>query len=233
MINENTITGRFDSIAHRYDLANHIISLGMDTSWRSRLVSLLPEKENIKMLDIACGTANIAIAAGKRYPGIASITAIDASKNMLKAARKKVQRAGLNRKIRLINGSMTDLPFPNELFDCVSIAFGIRNTSEKSRAVSEMVRVLKPGASLIIMEFSIPSGLLLRIPYEIYMKFLVPLIAGFITGHREPYSYLYSSIREFSSANEVPDLLKSAQIKYHKPLSLAGGAVWIYKAFKY
>jgi len=221
------IAAMFSSIARRYDLANHLLSFNRDKKWRKRLVAVCAPKPGDKILDVCTGTADLAIEFARS--GInAEIIGLDLSKQMLDVGRNKVQRSGLQEKIKLQEGHALQLPFADESFDIVAIAFGLRNLPDLREGVTEMSRVLKESGRLAILEFSVPQNALFRRLYLFYLAKIMPLFGGAITGSRIAYEYLYASILEFPDRQGILEWMRNAGLKNLKTFTLSFGIATIY-----
>ncbi|MBR1575987.1 MAG: bifunctional demethylmenaquinone methyltransferase/2-methoxy-6-polyprenyl-1,4-benzoquinol methylase UbiE [Bacteroidales bacterium] len=188
----------FDSIAPEYDRLNHLMSLGIDKSWRRRALRQIVEPERPqRILDLACGTGDFSLAiASKAHPDT-TVTGVDLSEGMLSVMREKVAAAGLEGRISAGQGDAEHLRFPDDSFDRVTIAFGIRNFEHREAALQEIRRVLKPGGRLVILELSVPSNPLIRWAYNLYFTKITPLIGGRISGDKAAYRYLPASVLKF------------------------------------
>ena len=200
----------FADIAHRYDLANHFLSGGIDFLWRKKLVGLSRKGSCSDILDLATGSGDVAMALRKNLPANASITGIDFCEPMLEFARRKRDRLKEGAKtMRFLVGDCLKLTFREESFDLVTIAFGLRNLSDRKKGLSEMLRVLKPGGRLIILEFSQPF-FWFRPIYYAYLKGILPWMARLVTGDRKAYLYLGSSISNFPNRSDLAKELMEA-----------------------
>ncbi|NJE55444.1 bifunctional demethylmenaquinone methyltransferase/2-methoxy-6-polyprenyl-1,4-benzoquinol methylase UbiE [Thermococcus sp. 21S9] len=194
----------FDSIAERYDLTNRLISLGLDRLWRRKaceevLKSLKVRERPLKILDVACGTGDMMLCMRKRLEKrnlSGEFYGLDCSEEMLRIARRKVPFA------RLSVGTAEEMPYPDGSFDIVSVAFGLRNFSDREKAIKELHRVLKPGGRLVILEFSKNPSLLGKMAW-LYTRTVVPIIGKLTTGNEKAYEHLVSSIDAFSSPEEL------------------------------
>jgi demethylmenaquinone methyltransferase/2-methoxy-6-polyprenyl-1,4-benzoquinol methylase len=198
----------FDGIAERYDLVNRVISLGIDMRWRRRAVEALLLKKGARVLDIATGTADLAILSARTEPS-ASVVGLDPSERMLDIGRQKVQRAGFSERVELRTGDAETLPFPDASFDAVSIAFGIRNVPNRDRALAEMARVTRPGGRVVILELSDPPPGFFGPFARFHMHTLVPYVGGLLSGANE-YKYLIRSIVAFPRADEFSQQMERA-----------------------
>ena len=203
MPSKNKIRQMFDGIAPDYDRLNHLMSLGVDRSWRRRALREIVDAGRVQaILDIACGTGDFSLAiAGRMHPD-SRITGLDLSEGMLAVMRDKVARAGLDGRISCEQGDSEAMRFADASFDVVTIAFGIRNFAHREAALREILRVLKPGGRLVILELSVPENRFLRWGYNLYFKHFVPWIGGRISGDRAAYTYLPASVQAFPGRRE-------------------------------
>jgi len=217
------VRAMFGRIARRYDLANHILSGGADFFWRRRAATIIQAWRPGRVLDLATGSGDLAIAIQRRLPE-ATITATDFSPEMLSvAARKGVQKTVLS--------DATNLPFDNESFDCVTVAFGLRNMSDWNLALREMSRVLTAHGHLLVLDFSLPAGSL-RSFYRFYLHRCLPGLASLVTGEKAAYDYLGGSIEKFPSGEEMVRLIESNGFAAAAAEPRTGGIATIYTAQK-
>lgn len=201
----------FDSIAGNYDRLNHILSLDIDKSWRKKAVREIVVKDTpLKILDVASGTGDFAMAIARDSAPGSLITGTDISEGMLAIGREKVKAAGLNDRIRLEYGDCEQLEYPAGSFDRVSVAFGVRNFEHLEKGLSEMCRVLKPGGKSVILELSVPGNPILKSVYKLYFLHILPLIGGLVSGDRAAYRYLPASVLKFPSPEKVCSMMRSA-----------------------
>ncbi len=220
----------FSAISRRYDLLNHVLSGNIDRRWRRALVGSTEARGGDDVLDVATGTADVAIEFVRRArPG--SITGVDLSPGMLDVGRAKLERAGLAGRVRLVEGDALLLPFANESFDVVTIAFGLRNLPDYGRGVAEMTRVLRPGGRLVVLEFLPPRGAAL-LAYRAYLATFLPLAGRLISGSGEAYGYLAASIREFLDPSAVEALLTAAGLQRVESRRLTAGIAGLYRGVK-
>ena len=213
----------FDGIAPDYDRLNHLMSLGVDRSWRRRALREIVDAGRAQsILDIACGTGDFSLAiAGRMHPD-SRIVGLDLSEGMLAVMRDKVAKAGLQDKISCEQGDSEAMRFADGSFDVVTIAFGIRNFAHREAALREILRVLKPGGRLVILELSVPENRILRWGYNLYFKHFVPWIGGLISGDRAAYTYLPASVQAFPGRHAWMDTMHRcgyAQVR-HKAFTL-------------
>lgn len=221
----------FSTIAHRYDFLNHALSLNIDRRWRRDLVRASDVKQGERILDVATGTADVAIEFARRT-GAASITGLDPSSGMLDVGREKLVRdPSTGRHIHLVEGDAMALPFPDASFDVVTIAFGLRNLPDYGRGVHEMARVLGPGGRLIVLEFLPPSGAA-RLVFRSYIATVLPVVGRAISGSPEAYRYLASSIGLFMAEEGVRSLLAGAGLASVTTRRLTGGIAGLHRGVK-
>ena len=187
----------FTSVAPRYDLANHLLSGGIDFLWRRKLVKQARQGGHDQILDLATGSGDVALALRYGLSAKVKITGVDFCEPMLERARWKRDQQNLEKELnQFLLGDCLDLEFPDESFDLITIAFGLRNLADRKLGLSEMLRVLKPGGRLMVLEFSQPY-FWFRPFYYMYLKGILPWLARLVTGDRDAYLYLGSSISEF------------------------------------
>lgn len=193
----------FDNIASDYDRLNHLLSLGIDRSWRRRALKWIVEpRKPQQILDMACGTGDFSIAIARKANPDTLVTGVDLSEGMLSVMAGKVAAHGLDGRIVFEQGGCESLRFSDDTFDRVTIAFGIRNFENRETALREIIRVLKPGGSLVILELSVPSSKPLRWCYNLYFSHILPLVGGRISGDRAAYRYLPASVLAFPGKRE-------------------------------
>jgi len=216
----------FDSISGRYDQLNHLLSLGIDKLWRRKAINYLTKFKPTTILDIATGTADFAIAAGKIKDSI--ITGIDISEGMLEAGRKKISRLRLGHRIQLLTGDSENLPFPDNSFDAAIVAFGVRNFENLEQGLREINRVLKPGGTFVILEISEPHRFPWKQFFSIYFHFVLPAIGRLISKDSRAYSYLPESVSAFPSGIEFTEKMEKSGFKncHWKPLTFGTCAMY-------
>ncbi len=215
------VAGMFDSIAHRYDFLNRFLSAGIDVTWRKNALKELTALDPKIMLDVATGTADVAIMAVKiLHPK--KITGIDISDGMLEFGRKKVANLGLNDIIELVNGDSATINFPDSTFDAITVAFGVRNFQQLEKGLEEIKRVLKPGGKLVVLEFSKPKAPVIKQVYNVYMKVVAPGAGKLFSKNRSAYKYLDESIKKFPEGKNFTSILDNLGYRntYCKPQSL-------------
>jgi len=225
------VTKMFDGIAPYYDLLNRALSLGIDTIWRTKAIKLLKKNNPQNILDIATGTADLAIEAAQVIKP-KSIVGMDISKEMLRVGDKKIIKKKLDHIISLEQGDSEDLRYKSESFDAVMAAFGVRNFENLGNGLAEMNRVLKKGGECMILEFSKPKAFPLKQLFNIYFKNILPVIGKLKSKDPKAYKYLYESVQAFPDYESFASILKTAgftEVTW-KPLSF--GICTIYLAKK-
>lgn len=225
------VTSMFDKIAPYYDYLNRFLSLGIDIWWRKKAIRQLKGMTNTKILDIATGTADLALEANKQL-NPQSVTGLDISENMLKIGRKKISKVKLDDKINLICGDSENLPFDNGAFNTVMAAFGVRNFENLEAGLKEMHRVTAPNGQMMILEFSKPKTFPIKNIFNAYFKYLLPVIGKIKSKDPKAYQYLYESVQAFPDYDNFASILKNigfSSVEF-KPLSF--GICTIYLAKK-
>jgi demethylmenaquinone methyltransferase / 2-methoxy-6-polyprenyl-1,4-benzoquinol methylase len=211
----------FDSIAFRYDFLNRFLSGGNDVRWRKKAVSQLQKNNPQTILDIATGTGDLAIMSYKMLKP-KKIIGVDISEGMLELGRKKIEQLGLNDIIELQSGDSEKLNFPDNSFDAITVAFGVRNFQDLEKGLSEMLRVLKPGGKLVVLEFSHPKNPIFRVICDFYMNTITPGIGKLFAKNKDAYQYLNKSVKVFPEREQFMNIMESCgfSASYFKPLSL-------------
>jgi len=218
----------FDAIAPRYDLVNRVISLGIDQSWRKKTVRSLALRAGSRVLDIATGTADLALLVATEEPS-ATVVGLDPSAGMLGVGRTKIAERGLGERITLVEGNAESLPFDDRSFDAICIAFGIRNVPDRGRALAEMARVTKPGGRIAVLELSEPRKGPMASLARFHVHTLVPRVGAFLSRAPE-YRYLERSIAAFPPAEEFGALMESSGLKVLEIAPLTFGVCHLYVA---
>ena len=212
----------FGAIARRYDLANHMLSCGIDFYWRKCAADTVASWRPGKIVDLATGTGDLALALQKKLPD-AEVTGVDFLSEMLELA----QRKGVS---KTILADAMKLPFPDASFDCVTIAFGLRNMENWRGALVEMSRVLRRNGHLLVLEFSLPAGSIVRTLYRFYLHRCLPLLGSFLTKKKSAYDYLGDSIEEFPNGHAMIDLIEASGFERATFQTLSYGIATMYTA---
>lgn len=221
----------FDSIAWRYDFLNHFLSLGIDRSWRKKAIKIISgSATNPRILDVATGTGDLAIAALKLNP--IKITGIDISQNMLEIGREKISKKEFSEKIELISGDSENIAFPDNSFDVSMVAFGVRNFSDPLKGLTEMRRVLLPGGMIMVLEFSKPATFPFRQIYNFYFINILPLFGRLFSKNKEAYRYLPDTVMKFPDNEDFIKLMSLAGFTGINQKKLTFGVASIYTGIK-
>jgi demethylmenaquinone methyltransferase/2-methoxy-6-polyprenyl-1,4-benzoquinol methylase len=197
----------FDSISHRYDFLNHLLSFGIDRGWRKKVRRSLQLHQPHRILDVATGTGDLAIELAKM--GDVSILGVDISKGMLQMGDQKIVKLNLTDKIKLLQADSENLPFQDNEFDAVTVSFGVRNFENLESGLKEMLRVLKPGGRLAVLEFSKPSNKLVGLLYWFYFKNVLPFIGKLFSKSSNAYTYLPESVSKFPEKEAFSKIAKN------------------------
>jgi demethylmenaquinone methyltransferase/2-methoxy-6-polyprenyl-1,4-benzoquinol methylase len=217
------VRAMFERVARRYDLANHLLSGGLDFWWRERASGIVRGWGPRQVLDLATGSGDLALTIARKLPE-AEITGADFCAEMLAVARRK----GLT---NTVVADALHLPFADGSFDAVTVAFGLRNMADWNAALAEMARVLAPGGHLLVLDFSLPHGFL-RPVYRTYLHHVLPWLAGIVTGEKQAYDYLGASIEKFPSGAAMCELIENSGFREATAEPLSGGIVTVYCAGK-
>ena len=222
------VQGVFDQVFDKYDLMNDFMSLGVHRSWKKTLLNMMNPYKNQKLIDVACGTGDI----GKLYLDNTDkenfITCVDPNEGMIAIGKEKLKKYN---NINWVISSAENLPLKENSFDFYTISFGLRNTKDLNKSLSEAHRVLKPGGRFFCLEFSKIQNENLDFVYKQYSK-IIPLIGKFIVGQKEPYEYLIESIEKFLNQDELIDLMKKNRFEKCSYRNLSGGIVSIHSGWK-
>lgn len=221
----------FDRIAPRYDLLNHTLSFNIDRLWRRHTVRIVRRDRPVRIVDMATGTGDLAIAMARALPE-ARITGVDLSDEMLAVARRKIRARGLEERIDLRQGDAEHLDLPSESVDVVTAAFGVRNFSDPEAGLRELRRLLRPGGRIVILEFSTPSNPVFRALYRFYSGKLLPLIGGAVSHEKRAYEYLPASVDAFPSGQAFLRMLERAGFEACRARSQSFGIAHIYTGIR-
>lgn len=218
----------FDNIAHRYDFLNRFLSLGIDVGWRKKAIKILAKQNPKKILDVATGTADFALATLKINPE--EVIGVDISEGMLEVGRKKIAEKGV-KNIRLEYGDSENLQFQDNTFDAVIVAFGVRNFENLEKGLEEINRVLKPGGMAMILEFSKPRGIF-KLIYNFYFNVVLPLWGKLFSGDNAAYTYLPESVKAFPEGEDFKQIMQGAKYNNVQDKRLTFGICSIYTGLK-
>jgi len=220
----------FNNIAGRYDFLNHFLSLGIDKCWRRKLIRLMGKHNPARILDVATGTADLAIAAAKIHPK--KITGVDIAEEMLAIGKLKVEKCRLQNLIDLQAADSENLPFADESFDAVIVAFGVRNFENLAKGLDEMYRVLAPEGYVYILEFSKPQKSPFKQLYGFYFNHILPVLGRIVSKDMAAYTYLPESVGAFPSGQEFIEVMKKAGFSHVSGSQFTFGVATLYSGLK-
>ncbi len=216
----------FDNISAKYDFLNHFLSLGIDKIWRKKAVNMLREINPTKILDIATGTGDFAIQSLTLHPE--EVIGVDISEGMLEKGREKMVKRKIDHIISMLSGDSEDLPFEDNYFDALTVGFGVRNFQNLEIGLAEMLRVVRPGGKLIILEFSKPKRFPVKQYYAFHSKYIIPFFGKTISKDASAYTYLPESVAAFPEGKDFEDILVKLGYKNVGAKLVAGGIATIY-----
>ncbi len=216
----------FDNISAKYDFLNHFLSLGIDKIWRKKAVNMLREINPTKILDIATGTGDFAIQSLTLHPE--EVIGVDISEGMLEKGREKMVKRKIDHIISMRSGDSEDLPFDDNYFDALTVGFGVRNFQNLEIGLAEMLRVVRPGGKLIILEFSKPKRFPVKQYYSFHSKYIIPFFGKTISKDASAYTYLPESVAAFPEGKDFEDILVKLGYKNVGAKLVAGGIATIY-----
>lgn len=218
----------FGRISPRYDLLNGLLSLGLDGSWRRSIGKYLPQRKDLKILDLATGTGGLLLAILSNTDNIASAVGLDMSAKMLAIAENKIAERNLQNSISLVRADAAEIPFTENSFDAVTMAFGIRNVVDVNLVLKQMYKVLKPNGKAVILEFALPENFLLKKIFLFYLRIFVPAIGAIISGDRGAYKYLNQTVETFLTRKELQLAMKDAGFSNLNVVPMTFGVACIY-----
>ena len=230
-MSDSPIAAMFDRISPKYDALNHLLSLNIDKTWRRKTAQTVAKHHPKTILDLATGTADLAIDLAKRSPQ-AHIIGMDLSEKMLEIGKAKVKKLGLENQIELQLGDAASLPFEDCSFDAVTVAFGVRNFEDLEQGLSEIQRVLKPKGMAFVLEFSMPHRFPVKQLYRFYFKHLLPKIGHAVSKDPNAYDYLPTSVERFPKPNDFIEIMASHQLTNGHTRPLSFGIATLYTATK-
>ena len=220
----------FNNISSNYDFLNHFLSLGIDHLWRKKAIKELKNLQVKKVIDIATGTGDFALASLKLNPD--EVIGVDISSGMLEMGSKKMKKKGVDKTIKLILGDSENLPFEDDYFDALTVGFGVRNFENLEKGLSEMLRVIRPGGKAVILEFSKPKKFPVKQVFSFYSKYFIPFFGKRISKDTKAYAYLPESVAAFPEGKEFQDILKKLNYRNVESIILSGGIATIYTGIK-
>lgn len=219
----------FDAIAPAYDFMNRAMTLGIDRLWRAKAVRMVRAEKPRRILDVATGTGDLALELARKIPE-AEITGVDLSEGMIAVGREKIARAGLDGRITLRAADCLDLPFGDGEFDCVTVGYGVRNFANLEAGYREMLRVLRPGGTLCVIELSEPVNPIVRPLYRLYTRGVIPIVGRLVSKDTRAYRYLPESIAAVASRERMCELMSRAGFRSARYRALTFGVCCIYLA---
>ncbi|MCH8554139.1 MAG: bifunctional demethylmenaquinone methyltransferase/2-methoxy-6-polyprenyl-1,4-benzoquinol methylase UbiE [Schleiferiaceae bacterium] len=220
----------FDNISGNYDFLNHFLSLGIDKGWRKKVVKMAAQVPHESIMDVATGTADLAIALSQLQPQ--KITGVDISAGMLRVGDQKIKKKGLEKMITLTQADSENLPFETNSYDVVTVAFGVRNFEHLDKGLTEIHRVLKPGGRILVLEFSQPESFPFKQLYRFYFNHILPRVGKLVSKDASAYTYLPESVDAFPYGKAFLDRLKSVGFSGGVARKLTFGIASIYSASK-
>ncbi len=229
---EKRVADVFHSVAAKYDLMNDLMSMGIHRLWKLIAIEYSGVRRGQRVLDIAGGTGDLTQRFSKLVGPTGQVVLADINDSMLKVGRDKLQDNGISGNVRFVQANAEMLPFPDNHFDCITIAFGLRNVTDKQKALESMTRVLKPGGRLLVLEFSKTQHPLLTKAYDAYSFSLLPMMGKLILNDADSYRYLAESIRMHPDQKTLRDMMEQAGLVRCKYYNMTGGVVALHKGFK-
>jgi len=220
----------FNKISKNYDGLNRVISLGIDVSWRKKVVKIIGKQKPKQILDIATGTGDLAIMMTSLSPD--KIIGLDISEGMLEVGKQKIAKANLRDKIDMIVGDSENMPFENNTFDAITVSFGVRNFENLDKGLTEILRVLKPGGKFVVLETSNPTKFPFKQGYKLYTNFILPLIGKLFSKDKTAYSYLSETANSFPFGQEFNNILLKNGFKNAENIPVTFGVASIYTSTK-
>ncbi len=229
-LNKREVEQMFDTISTNYDGMNRVISFGIDVKWRKKVVKMVTDTKPYAALDIATGTGDLAVSLAQA--GVPRVVGLDLSEGMLALGRKKIAQKNLSERIEMVQGDSENLPFDENSFDAVTVAFGVRNFENLEKGLAEIRRVLKPGGIFVILETSVPTKFPFRQGYFLHTRYLLPFMGKVFARDQKAYSYLSASAASFPHGEALNNILKKIGFIEVKDHPQTFGAATIYTAHK-
>ncbi len=227
---KEAVEAMFDSIAPRYDLLNRVLSFGIDQGWRRKAVAWLADEQPRRILDVATGTADLAIEALDLDPN--EVVGVDLSEEMLKVGRAKVRKRGETARVTLQQADAASLPFADASFDAALVAFGVRNFENLESGLRDIHRVLRPGGALVVLEFSKPRAFPIKQGYAFYSRHVLPRIGGALSSNDGAYEYLPASVQAFPDGADFLARMENVGFEQTQARPLTFGVASLYKGYR-
>jgi demethylmenaquinone methyltransferase/2-methoxy-6-polyprenyl-1,4-benzoquinol methylase len=226
------ISKMFDNISRTYDLANRVMTFNLDQLRRKKMLTLLPERSELSVLDCATGTGDQIICMMEKSPRVSTVIGIDLAGEMIAIGKKKIEGKSYEKAVSFQIASALEIPFPDNSFDAVTISFGIRNVTDVEKALSEFLRVLKPNGKVLILEGTVPKNRVLKAFHLFYLRHFLPRIGGWISNNRDAYRYLNQTIETFPAGEAFCSLMTAAGFQKPEAHLQMGGVATIYTGEK-
>lgn len=222
----------FTDAADKYDLYNDLFSLGLHRYWKHKAVKLSGVKCGSTAIDVCSGTMDLAIILAKKVTLKGQVVALDSNDKMLKLGKHKAEKKDVSMQIKVVTGDVTNIKFPDDTFDAATIAFGLRNVDDRQKSLREMLRVIKPGAKAVILEFTTPPNKTWRKLYDLYSYKVIPMVGSRLSYSKDSYNYLVESIQEFPKQEELLAMMLEAGFRNVHYKNLTSGIVAIHVGSK-
>ncbi|HLV49111.1 MAG TPA: bifunctional demethylmenaquinone methyltransferase/2-methoxy-6-polyprenyl-1,4-benzoquinol methylase UbiE [Aliidiomarina sp.] len=230
---ERLVASVFDSVAAKYDVMNDVMSMGIHRIWKRQTIDSSGVRPGHRVLDLAGGTGDLTAKFSRLVGTTGEVVLADINAAMLNVGRTKLQDMGVVGNVSYVQANAEKLPFPDDYFDCITIAFGLRNVTDKDAALRSMLRVLKPGGRLLVLEFSKPEAAWLSKAYDFYSFHLLPRMGEFIARDKESYQYLAESIRMHPDQETLKGMMEAASFSQVDYQNMTGGIVALHRGYKF
>ena len=230
---KSLVAGVFDSVAAKYDVMNDVMSMGIHRLWKRQTIDASAVRKGQRVLDLAGGTGDLTAKFSRIVGKEGQVVLADINDSMLKVGRDKLRDMGIVGNVDYVQANAEELPFPDNHFDLITIAFGLRNVTDKDKALRSMLRVLKPGGRLLVLEFSTPENAALNKLYDFYSFNILPQMGGLIANDKESYQYLAESIRMHPDQETLKQMMQDAGFEQVTYQNMTGGIVALHRGFKF